>query len=209
LAGKLIAIEGLDGTGKSTQIRLLKNWLETEGWPTEVFKRKTSKLVAQKINEAKKEKALTPLTYSLIHAADFSEIYLNEVVPALKAGFVVIFNKYVYTSIAKDFIRGNDKSWVKELYEFACIPDLTVYFKANLEQALENMTQAEKERDFYDSGMDLGIASSSLKSLQVFQQKLMDEYEEMAQNVGFKVISNQHPIQDVQAEFRKTVSSLI
>jgi len=207
--GKLIAVEGLDGTGKTTQIRLLTNWLETSGWPTAVFKRKTSKLISKKINEAKKAKLLSPVTYSLIHAADFAEIHYNDIVPALKAGFVVIYNKYVYTAMAKDYLRGNEKIWIEKLYDFAFVPDLTVYFKTSLEKALENMTKEDKDLDYYDSGMDLGLASNSLQSLKAFQKQLDEQYEKMAQKYAFKTISNFNNIQDAQNQLRDYVKAIL
>ncbi len=207
--GKLVAIEGLDGCGKTTQIGLLRNWLETEGWATITIKRKTSKLISQRINEAKQARLLNPLTYSLIHAADFSELFYNEIIPALKAGFIVLFNKYIYTSIAKDFIRGNDTEWVQTLYDFALVPNITIYFESPLERALENMTKEEKEKDFYDSGMDLGITGNSLQSMRIYQKRLQEEYEKMAKQYQFKRISVAIPIQMQQNKLRAMTHDIL
>jgi dTMP kinase len=201
--GRLIAVEGLDGCGKTVQTRLLKNYLETEGWATVIFKRKMSKLIAKRIDEAKKNRQLNPLTYSLIHVADFSELYFNDVLPALKAGYVVIFNKYVYTAMAKDYLRGNDRQWIDSLYEFAVKPDLTVYYKASLDRIIESMAKEEREKDFYDSGMDIGMGATPLQSLKTFQKKLQEEYEGMSATYKFKEIDSEKSIHDQQNILRK------
>jgi dTMP kinase len=207
--GKLIVAEGLDGTGKATQLNLLKNWLEIKGFATMVYKRKNSQLIAETINKAKETKVLNPLTYSLIHVADFSDLLNRNVIPALKAGFVVLFNKYVYTSIAKDSLRGHDKDWVQKLYEFAPEPDLTLYFQSSLDQALERMNLSKKDKDHYDSGMDIGFGPTHYQSLRNFQAKLLEQYELMAKLKKFSTIPCDKSIHSQQSKIRKLVQPLL
>jgi len=207
--GKLIVAEGLDGSGKTTQFNLLKNWLEIKGHAVEVTKRKESALVAQTINEAKEDKKLLPITYSLIHAADFADILHRKVVPALSSGFTVLFNKYIYTSIAKDYLRGQNKDWVWKLYDFALEPDLVFYFRIPLEEALERMTQEEKEKDYYDSGMDIGFGPNNYMALKNFQAKLAEQYELMAKLYNFTVIDASKPIQQQQQKMKKDIEKLL
>lgn len=207
--GKLIVAEGLDGSGKTTQFNLLKSWLEVNGFATQVFKRKTSKLIANSINHAKEEKLLVPITYSLIHAADFSDIMYHQIVPALKAGFVVLFIKYIYTSIAKDYLRGQNRDWVLKLYDFGIEPDLVFYFKTNLEYALDRMTQEEKEKDYYDSGMDIGFGPNNYVALRDFQSKLLEQYDLMSKLYNFKIIDATKNIQVQQNKMKNAIENLL
>ncbi len=207
--GKLIVAEGLDGSGKTTNFNLLRNWLEIKGYAVLPAKRKQSKLVSETINIAKAEKTLVPITYSLIHAADFSDLMNRTIVPALKAGFVVLFNKYIYTSIAKDYLRGQDKDWVLKLYEFALQPDLVFYFKAPLENALERMSQEEKEKDYYDSGMDIGFGPNNIQALKHFQAKLLEQYDLMSDIYKFVVVDASKPIAQQQVKIKQTVEDLL
>ena len=207
--GKLIVAEGLDGSGKSMCFNLIKNWLEVKGYAAEVYKRKQSALVAQTINEAKLDKTLGPITYSLIHAADFSDLMHRKIIPALNAGYIVLFNKYIYTSIAKDYLRGQNKDWVLQLYDFAIEPDIVFYFKTPLEMALERMTQEEKEKDFYESGMDIGFGPNNFVALRHFQTKLLEQYELMAKLYHFTPLDASKPIQHQIARIKHILEDLL
>lgn len=207
--GKLIVAEGLDGSGKTMQLNMLKNVLEINGYASVVLKRKTSPLIANAINTAKANKALVPITYSLIHAADFSDIMHRKVIPALKAGYIVLFNKYIYTSIAKDYLRGQDRDWVINLYDFAIQPDLVFYFKTNITRAIERMTQEEKEKDYYDSGMDIGFGPNNYQALKSFQAKLQEQYDMMAKLYNFEVIDATKTINQQQSKLRSSIDLLL
>lgn len=207
--GKLIVAEGLDGSGKSTCFNLLKNWLEIKGYGVQVLKRKQSFLVAETINQAKIDHSLVPITYSLIHAADFSDLMHRQVIPALKAGFIVLFNKYVYTSIAKDYLRGQNKDWVETLYDFAIKPDLVFHFKLPLEMALERLTQEEKEKDYYDSGMDIGFGPNNVQSLRNFQTKLGEQYDLLARLNQFTIIDASKPMQQQLTQMKRILETLL
>ena len=207
--GKLIVAEGLDGSGKSTQMSLTKNWLEIEGYGACLLKRKNSPLVSNTIREAKSEKTLIPITYSLIHAADFSDLTNNQIIPALKAGFIVLFNKYIYTSLAKDYLRGQNKNWVQKIYDFAIEPDLTFHFKIDPEEALGRMTQEQKENDYYDSGMDIGISHNISVSIQKYQSLLSEQYEIMAKQHKFIPVDCHKSIEQQQKVIRDSIKELI
>ncbi|MDD4527852.1 MAG: dTMP kinase [Candidatus Margulisbacteria bacterium] len=207
--GKLIVAEGLDGSGKTTQFGLTRNWLEIEGYGVSLLKRKNSPLVSNNIRQAKEEKTLIPITYSLIHAADFSDLMYNQVIPALKSGLVVLFNKYVYTSIAKDYLRGQNKDWINKLYEFAIEPDLTFYFKIDHEEALGRMTQNQKENDYYDSGMDIGLSPNNMTSIKKYQALLYEQYELMSKTYKFVTVDSLKPIESQQKIIRDHIKELL
>ncbi len=207
--GKLIVAEGLDGSGKTTQLGLTKNWLEIEGYGVSLLKRKNSPLVSANIAEAKQEKSLIPITYSLIHAADFSDLMHNQVIPALKSGFIVLFNKYVYTSIAKDYLRGQNKDWINKVYEFAIEPDLTFYFKIDADEALGRVTQEQKENDYYDSGMDIGLSPNTSISIKKYQSQLLEQYELMAKSYKFVTVDCLKPIEQQQKIIKDNIRNLL
>src|SRR3989454_6377378 len=139
VAGKLIAVEGLDGSGKSTQIRLLKRWLELEGYKVFFTEWNSSELVRKATRKGKKKKILTPTTFSLIHATDFADRYERQILPLLRAGYIVLADRYVYTAFARDVVRGVDQEWVTKLYSFAVHPDITFYFRVPLETSLNRI----------------------------------------------------------------------
>lgn len=207
--GKLIVAEGLDGSGKTTQLELTRNWLEIEGYGVTVLKRKNSPLVSTNIRTAKEEKTLIPITYSLIHAADFSDLTYRQVIPALKAGYMVLFNKYVYTSIAKDYLREQNKEWVQKIYEFAIEPDLTFYFNIDPEEALRRMTIEQKENDYYDSGMDIGLSPNHNISIKKYQTQLSEQYELMAKTYKFITVDCLKTIENQQKTIREHIKELI
>lgn len=207
--GKLIVAEGLDGSGKTMNLNLLKNWLEIEGYASDILKRKNSNLIAMPIDQAKFEKKLLPITYSLIHAADFSDILHTRIIPALTAGYIVLFNKYVYTSVAKDHLRGQSKEWIFDLYNFALQPDLVFYFKMPWQDAVEKITQEQKEKDYYDSGMDIGFGANQYISLKNYQAKLANEYDLLAKEFKFINIDATKPINNQQKELQQHIIKLL
>lgn len=206
--GKLIAFEGVDGSGKSLQLNLLMDWLKTEGYGVMHSQRKKSPLIAKTIDDAKKSKTLNYITYSLIHAADFSELIKKEIIPALKAGFVVLINKYIYTSFCRDTIRGNDPEWVKHLYDFAIEPDITFYFRTTVSDSISQLISFG-EVDFYDTGMDLGFASNSDQSLKAYQTKLIAKFEDLAKEYSFMDINSSEKIKMQQKQIRKIIKGLL
>ncbi|MGQ9630091.1 MAG: dTMP kinase [bacterium] len=206
--GKLIVVEGVDGSGKTTQLRLLQNWMESQGHAVYYTRRRTSKLVAKAIEKAKGAKTLSSITYSLIHAADFADRLVNNIIPSLQAGIHVLADRYIYTSFARDVVRGNDREWVRELYSFAVEPDMTVYFQVPVEVSLERIS-TYKDLDFYDAGMDIGLSRELDESFRLFQGKVIEEYNKMADEFGFFVMDGTKLIHEQQRVFREKVRELL
>ncbi len=182
--GLLIVIEGTDGSGKSTQIERLKRWIEDQSYGVMVSEWKTSKFIADAINDAKERNLLNATTFSLLYAADFADRLENIILPALKAGFVVILDRYVYTAYARDVVRGHDINWLKNLYEYAPEPDMVFYLDVPVEILLKRII-GTTGLDYWESGRDIGLSSDFYKSFQIYQGKCLDEYQKMIKEYGF------------------------
>ncbi len=182
--GLLIVIEGTDGSGKSTQIERLKRWIEDQSYGVMVSEWKTSKFIADAINDAKERNLLNATTFSLLYAADFADRFENIILPALKAGFVVILDRYVYTAYARDVVRGHDINWLKNLYEYAPEPDMVFYLDVPVEILLKRII-GTTGLDYWESGRDIGLSSDFYKSFQIYQGKCLDEYQKMIKEYGF------------------------
>ncbi|MDP6795848.1 MAG: thymidylate kinase, partial [Verrucomicrobiota bacterium] len=157
--GRLIAVEGIDGSGKSTQIYLLQRWLELQGLKVFFSEWNSSELVKSATSRGKEERLLTPTTFSLIHATDFADRYERQLVPLLKAGYIVLCDRYKFTAFARDTVRGCSPDWVRRIYSFAALPDLTFFFKASLEVSLNRIMQGRPQLKYHEAGMDLGLSS--------------------------------------------------
>src|SRR5438045_5162430 len=137
--GKLFVVEGIDGSGKTTQLGLLAKWLVAEGHRVFVTEWNSSALVKAATKTGKKKNALTPMTFSLLHATDFADRLLYKIIPPLKAGMILIAHRYAYTAFARDATRGVDRQWVRELYSFAVQPDMTLYFRVPIEVSVDRL----------------------------------------------------------------------
>jgi dTMP kinase len=188
LPGKLIAVEGVDGSGKSTQISLLKRWLELEGCRVFFTEWNSSAVVKQITKKGKRRKMLSPTTFSLIHCADFADRYERQILPLLHAGYLVLADRYVYTAFARDGVRGCDPRWLRSLYSFAQPPDLTFYFNVSLEVALNRILASRPALKYYEAGMDLDLATNAEESFRIFQSLILTEYGKLAQEYDFTVI---------------------
>lgn len=182
--GLLIVIEGTDGSGKSTQIERLKRWIEDQSYGVMVSEWKTSKFIADAINDAKERNLLNATTFSLLYAADFADRLENIILPALKAGFVVILDRYVYTAYARDVVRGHNIEWLKNLYDYAPEPDMVFYLDVPIEILLKRII-GTTGLDYWESGRDIGLSSDFYKSFQIYQGKCLDEYQKMIKEYGF------------------------
>src|SRR5438309_898701 len=167
--GKLIAVEGLDGSGKSTQIYLVKRWLELSGARVFFTEWNSSSLVKPSTIKGKLSRLLTPTTFSLIHATDFADRYERQIFPLLQAGYIVLADRYIFTAFARDVVRGVDFDWVERLYSFAVQPDVTLYFRAPLEVALGRILDGRPELKYHEAGMDLGLSADPYESFRIFQ----------------------------------------
>ena len=208
-AGKLIVVEGIDGSGKSTQIDLIYKWLSEKGRSVYFSEWNSSPLVKSTTKMGKKEKAFTPTTFSLIQAADFADRWENQFLPMLKAGVIVLSDRYAFTGFARDVVRGVDRKWVRNLYSFALQPDLVLYFKVPLDDAVERITSARSKIKYYEAGMDLNLSDKRIASFRQFQGKILREYEKMVGEFGFEVLDATRPVHKQQKEVRRLVNNVL
>jgi dTMP kinase len=179
LPGRLIIVEGIDGSGKSTQIDLLYKWLVGQGYLTVFTEWNSSPIVRGTTRRGKRRQLLTPMSFSLIHAADFANRVYSEVLPAMRAGAVVLADRYVYTAFARDGARGVPAEWLRRLYSFAVTPTLALYFDVPLSEALHRIATSRATIKFYEAGMDLGLSDDLFESFRLFQGRILGEYEQL------------------------------
>src|SRR5579863_3813318 len=203
--GRLFVVEGVDGSGKSTQIALLRQWLISEGYTVFFSEWNSSPLVKKTTSRGKKKQLLTPTTFSLIHATDFADRTEHDIIPPLKAGAIVLADRYIYTAYARDVARKVDRQWVRELYQFAVKPTVAFYYRVPLEVSLNRILTGRTELKFYESGMDLGLSSDPHESFQMFQQRIVNEYESMIDEFGLTVMDATLPIPEQQRRMRRII----
>jgi len=208
-AGKLIVVEGIDGSGKSTQIDLIYKWLTEKGKSVYFSEWNSSPLVKSTTKMGKKQKAFTPTTFSLIQAADFADRWETQFLPMLKAGVIVLSDRYAFTGFARDVVRGVDRKWVRNLYSFALQPDLVIYFKVPLNDAVDRLTASRAKLKYYEAGMDLNLADKRTASFHLFQGKILKEYGRMVDEFGFKVLDATRPVHKQQKDLRRLVNSVL
>jgi dTMP kinase len=201
--GKLIVVEGIDGSGKSTQLSLLSRWLRSQGYAVAFSEWNSSPLVKQTTRRGKKKEMFTPTTFSLIHATDFADRMESYIVPLLKAGAIVCADRYAYTAFARDVARGVSRRWVRTLYRFAIAPDLCFYFRVPLDVALGRILGGRDALKYYEAGMDLGLARDVEESFRIFQGRILDEYDVIAPEMGFHVIDATASIEQQQKKMRE------
>ncbi len=207
--GKLIAVEGLDGSGKSTQLHLLQRWLESEGVKVFFTEWNSSEIVRLATRKGKKRKLLTPSTFSLIHATDFGDRYERQILPLLQAGYVVLADRYMFTAFARDVVRGCDPEWVRSVYAFAIPPDITFYFRVPLETALDRILSGRPSLKYFEAGMDLSLSADPYESFRLFQGRILDQYERMKDEYGFRTIDATRAIREQHYEIRELLRGLI
>src|SRR5579863_3396149 len=203
--GKLIVVEGIDGSGKSTQVSLLSHWLRSQGFAVAFSEWNSSPLVRETTRRGKKKEMFTPTTFSLIHATDFADRIERYIVPLLKSGAIVCADRYAYTAFARDVARGVSRSWVRNLYRFAMHPNLSFYFRVPLDVALGRILGGRDALKYYEAGMDLGLARDVEESFRIFQGRILDEYEAMAHEMGFEIIDATMSIEQQQRRMREIV----
>ncbi len=203
--GKLIVVEGIDGSGKSTQISLLSQWLRSKGLAVAFSEWNSSPLVRETTRRGKKKEMFTPTTFSLIHATDFADRMERYIQPLLKAGAIVCADRYAFTAFARDVVRGVSRSWVRNLYRFAIRPNLAFYFRVPLDVALGRILGGRNAIKFYEAGMDIGLSRNIEESFRLFQGSILEEYETMAPEMGFHVIDATGSIEAQQKQMRAIV----
>ena len=201
--GRLFIVEGIDGSGKSTQLSLLHKWLESKGYGVVFSEWNSSPLVKDTTKLGKKKKMLSTATFSLIHATDFADRTEKSILPLLKAGAVVLCDRYAYTAFARDVARGMDRSWVRDLYDFAVKPSVAFYFRVPLETAIGRITASRDCLKYYEAGMDLGVSDDPQESFRIFQGRILAEYERMIPEFGLTVVDATLPVEIQQAQVRR------
>jgi len=205
--GKLIVVEGIDGSGKSTQLSLLQKWLESQNFNTFFTEWNSSELVKETTRRGKKTKVLTPLTFSLLHATDFANRLYHQILPPLKAGMIVLADRYMYTAFARDAVRGMSPGWLRNLYSFAVRPDLVFYFRVPIEVSVSRLLSGTRaELKYYEAGMDMGLSSNLTESFKIFQSHALSEYDKLVDEFGLTVIDATLEIDEQQAQVRDIVS---
>jgi dTMP kinase len=207
--GKLIIVEGIDGSGKSTQIDLLQKWLTSRNLVTVFTEWNSSPIVRRTTKRGKVEELLTPMSFSLIHTADFANRVHAQILPALRAGAIVLADRYVYTAFARDSARGVDRDWLRRIYSFAVQPSLALYFRTPLDVSIQRINSGREELGYYESGQDMGFSNDREESFRIFQGRLLDEYDAMTEEFGMTVIDATQPIAVQQQLVRQYVEPLI
>lgn len=207
--GKLIVVEGIDGSGKSTQIDLLYKWLLSKGYSVYFSEWNSSALVKSTTKAAKKMQTFTPATFSILHCTDFADRWENSIYPLLKAGVIVLADRYAFTAFARDIARGNDPKWVRDMYSFAIMPDAALYFKVPLEVAVERITGSRAKLKYYEAGMDLGLSENYEESFALFQGKILNEYDKMIDEFSLTMIDGTLPVKEQQRRVRSLIKRIL
>jgi dTMP kinase len=207
--GRLFIVEGIDGSGKSTQLSLLHKWLESEGYVVSFSEWNSSPLVRDVTRRGKKKEMLTPMTFSLIHATDFAERTEHQIIPPMKAGAVVLADRYIYTAFARDVARGVHPEWVRGLYGFAVKPTVAFYFRVPLDVAMKRILGGRDALKFYEAGMDLDLSDDIEESFRIFQGRIVEEYEKMVGEFGLVAIDATLSIEEQQAQMREIVAQAL
>jgi len=209
LKGKLIVVEGIDGSGKSTQLRLLEKWLISRNIPVFFTEWNSSETVKQITKKGKKSGRLTPITFSLLHATDFADRYERNILPLLHAGYIVLADRYVYTAFARDIVRGCNPNWVKKIYEFAIKPEIVFYFKVPIDIAVDRILAGRPRLKYYEAGMDLNLSNDPYESYRIFQSRIIDQYESLSISENFTILDGTMEIEESQSYLRSIVSKLL
>ena len=209
LGGKLIAIEGADGSGRSTQIAELVNWLETSGRPTAQVGLKRSSLVSEELEKAQHGNVLSRTTLSLFYATDFADQLENIILPALKAGFIVLADRYIYTLMARDMVRGMDEKWLKNLYGIAPVPDAVFYLSVEPEELVQRNLSKNATLDYWESGMDIGMSRDVFDSFLKYQSEMGEAFRQLQKTYKFEIIDANRSVNSVNKELRKKISAVI
>ena len=207
LAGRLIAVEGADGSGRSTQIALLVEWLEGSGHATVQVGLKRSTLVSEELEQAQEGNILSRTTLSLFYATDFADQLENIILPALKAGFIVLADRYIYTLMARDMVRGMDETWLKNLYGIALEPDSVFYLNVPPEELVQRSFAKNTALDYWESGMDLGLSRDMFDSFMTYQTAMQKTFRYFQASYGFTIVDGMRSVEAINAELRKKIGA--
>lgn len=208
--GKLIIVEGIDGSGKSTQLLLLHKWLESKGYKVFFTEWNSSDLVKDTTKRGKKTKSLTPTTFSLLHATDFASRLYHQILPPLKAGMLVLADRYMYTAFARDVVRGVSREWVRKLYRFAIKPDMAFYYRVPIEVAITRLLRGTRGQfKYYEAGMDMNLSPDVTESFRLFQSRILAEYEKIVEEFGLLTMDATLDIETQQKQMRTLVEEAL
>ena len=209
IKGKLIVVEGIDGSGKSTQLRLLEKWFQSKQSPVFLTEWNSSETVRRITSKGKRKGRLTPITFSLLHATDFADRYERNILPLLHAGYIVLADRYIYTAFARDIVRGCNPKWVRRVYEFAVKPDLVFYFKVPVDIAVERILSGRPKLKYYEAGMDLNLSNDPYESYRIFQSRIIEQYDSLALSEDFTIVDGTMEIEEAQKTLRSQVTELL
>ena len=209
LTGRLIVIEGADGSGRSTQIRLLVDWLESCGHATITVGLKRSALVSQELERAQEGNILSHTTLSLFYATDFADQLENQILPGLRAGQMVLADRYIFTLMARDLVRGMDEQWLRNLYGMAVVPDVVFYLQVSPEELVQRTFAKYAALDYWESGMDLGLSRDMFDSFLKYQSLMAAQFQRLHKVYGFHIIDGHRPIEIINAELRRKITALL
>ncbi len=209
LAGRLIVVEGADGSGRSSQIRWLVEWLEGNGHSTVQVGLKRSSLVSEELDKAQQGNILSRTTLSLFYATDFADQLENIILPALRAGQMVLADRYIYTLMARDMVRGMDEVWLKNLYGMALVPDAVFYLNVAPEELVQRAFAKYSALDYWESGMDLGLARDLFDSFLKYQALMAQEFKRMQRTYDFHILNGQRSVEEINAELRKKTDAVL
>src|SRR6202795_852973 len=207
--GRLIAVEGIDGSGKSTQLLLLQRWLVARGYRVHFTEWNSSRLVRHSMQRGKKKNLLTPTTFSLLHAVDFADRLTYQVLPPREAGMFVLADRYVYTAFARDVARGVHPDWVRAVYSPALRPDLTLYFRVPIDISLERLLSGRAKLKYHEAGMDVGLSADPVESFRLFQSRVLEIYDQLTREFGMRPIDAAAEIPDQQKLVRSMVQEIL
>jgi dTMP kinase len=208
LKGKLIAIEGTDGVGRSTHIELLQEWLEVQGYGVVTTGWTRSTLMSKTIEAAKEGNILDRWSFSLLYATDFADRLEHQIIPALRSGFIVLADRYVYTAFARDWVRSGDRQWIRDIFGFALVPDLICYLRIDVDTLALRVIES-KGMNYWESGMDLKLGADLFDSFKKYQSLLIDEFDKMAEEFGFEVIDARKSPEEIQDMLRATIQPVL
>jgi dTMP kinase len=209
LTGRLIVMEGADGSGRSTQIARLVSWLEGRGHATVQVGLKRSTLVSEELEQAQQGNILSRTTLSLFYATDFADQMENIILPALKAGFMVLADRYIYTLMARNLVRGMNESWLRNLYGIALVPDIVFYLSVSPEQLVQRNFAKNHTLDYWESGMDLGLSRDMFDSFLQYQNLMEECFKKLQATYGFAIVDGNRSADEINSELQRQITTIM
>ena len=209
ISGKLIVIEDTDGVGRSTQIEILTEWLEVKGYGVINTGWTRSPLLGPAIDQIKRGNTLNQITFAVLYAADFADRLENQIIPALKSGFIVLADRYMYTAFARHNVRGVDPEWIRQVYGFAIEPDLVIYLKIGIEDLILRMFESGKSINYWEAGMDIGLSDDLYESFVKYQTLILNEFDQMTDEFNFKIVDASRWPKSVNSVLKHEIEKLL